>query len=54
VAVVVDDAFQGVTHVVRGADLLWNTPRQIHLHTLLGLPTHSTIANPPGAPDNLP
>jgi glutamyl-Q tRNA(Asp) synthetase len=38
-AVVVDDAFQGVTHVVRGADLLWNTPRQIHLQTLLGLPT---------------
>ena len=38
-AVVVDDAFQGITHVVRGADLLWNTPRQIHLQTLLDLPT---------------
>jgi len=38
-AVGVDDAFQGITHVVRGADLLWNTPRQIHLQTLLGLPT---------------
>jgi glutamyl-Q tRNA(Asp) synthetase len=38
-AVVVDDAFQDITHVVRGADLLWNTPRQIHLQTLLGLPT---------------
>ena len=38
-AVVVDDAFQGITHVVRGADLLWNTPRQIHLQALLGLPT---------------
>ena len=37
-AVGVDDAFQRITHVVRGADLLWNTPRQIHLHTLLGLP----------------
>ncbi|MFN3544784.1 MAG: tRNA glutamyl-Q(34) synthetase GluQRS [Thiobacillus sp.] len=40
-AVVVDDAFQGITHVVRGADLLWNTPRQIHLQTLLGVPTPS-------------
>jgi glutamyl-Q tRNA(Asp) synthetase len=38
-AVVVDDAWQGVSHVVRGADLLWNTPRQIVLQTLLGLPT---------------
>jgi glutamyl-Q tRNA(Asp) synthetase len=37
-AVVVDDAFQDITHVVRGADLLWNTPRQIYLQTLLGLP----------------
>lgn len=37
-AVVVDDAAQGITHVVRGADLLWNTPRQIHLQHLLGLP----------------
>lgn len=37
-AVVVDDAAQGVTQVVRGADLLDNTPRQIHLHRLLGLP----------------
>lgn len=38
-AVVVDDAFQGVTHVVRGADLLRNMPRQIFLQRLLGLPT---------------
>jgi glutamyl-Q tRNA(Asp) synthetase len=38
-AVVVDDAAQGVTHVVRGADLLDNTPRQIYLQRLLGLPT---------------
>jgi glutamyl-Q tRNA(Asp) synthetase len=38
-AVVVDDAAQGVTHVVRGADLLDNTPRQIHLQRLLALAT---------------
>jgi glutamyl-Q tRNA(Asp) synthetase len=37
-AVVVDDAAGRVTHVVRGADLLDNTPRQIHLQRLLGLP----------------
>src|SRR5207302_1836928 len=38
-AVVVDDAEQGVTDVVRGADLLDSTPRQIFLQRLLGLPT---------------
>lgn len=37
-AVVVDDAWAGVTHVVRGADLLLSTPRQLHLQTLLGYP----------------
>jgi len=37
-AVVVDDAWQGVTEVVRGEDLLDNTPRQILLQRLLGLP----------------
>lgn len=38
-AVVVDDAEHGVTDVVRGADLIDSTPRQIHLQRLLGLPT---------------
>jgi glutamyl-Q tRNA(Asp) synthetase len=38
-AVVVDDAFQNITDVVRGADLLDSTPRQIHLQELLDLPT---------------
>jgi glutamyl-tRNA synthetase len=37
-AVVVDDAGQGVEEVVRGDDLLLSTPRQIHLARLLGLP----------------
>lgn len=38
-AVVVDDADQGMTAVVRGADLLDSTPRQILLQQMLGLPT---------------
>ncbi|WP_293776331.1 tRNA glutamyl-Q(34) synthetase GluQRS [uncultured Oxalicibacterium sp.] len=38
-AVVVDDADQRVTHIVRGTDLLESTQRQIYLQRLLGLPT---------------
>jgi glutamyl-Q tRNA(Asp) synthetase len=38
-AVVVDDAYQGITHVIRGYDLLDSTPRQIYLQRLLGYPT---------------
>lgn len=38
-AVVLDDAHFGVTEIVRGADLLGSTPRQIHLQRCLGLPT---------------
>jgi len=37
-AVVIDDAWQGVTDIVRGADLLDSTPRQLYLQELLGLP----------------
>jgi len=38
-AVVIDDAAQGITSVVRGADLLNSTPRQLLLQRALGLPT---------------
>jgi len=37
-AVVIDDAAMGITHVVRGSDHLNNTPRQIQLYQALGLP----------------
>lgn len=45
-AVVVDDAEQGVTHVVRGTDLLESTGRQIYLQHLLGYPTPSYLHVP--------
>jgi glutamyl-Q tRNA(Asp) synthetase len=45
-AVVVDDAAQAVTHVVRGADLLASTPRQIWLQRQLGIPTPSYLHHP--------
>lgn len=51
-AVVVDDAAQGITDVVRGEDLLDSTPRQIHLQRLLDFPTprylHIPVVRGPG------
>jgi len=38
-AVAIDDAAQGITHVVRGSDLMDSTCRQMHLQNLLELPT---------------
>lgn len=44
-AVVVDDALQGITHIVRGADLLDSTPRQLYLQQLLRFtpPTYAHV-----------
>jgi glutamyl-Q tRNA(Asp) synthetase len=52
-AVVVDDAAQNITDIVRGADLLDSTPRQIYLQQLLGYPRPrylhvAVITNPEG------
>lgn len=51
-AVVVDDADQGIDRVVRGCDLLDNTPRQILLQAALGLPcpvyAHVPVVTEPG------
>lgn len=45
-AVVVDDADQGITHVVRGADLADNTARQLLLQRALGLPAPAYLHTP--------
>ena len=45
-AVVVDDALQEITHVVRGADLLWSTPRQIALQRALSYRTPAYLHFP--------
>ncbi len=45
-AVVVDDAAQQVSHVVRGEDLADNTPRQLHLQALLGAATPVYLHTP--------
>ena len=45
-AVVVDDHLQGITHIIRGEDLLSNTSRQIHLQQCLGYQTPSYLHLP--------
>jgi glutamyl-Q tRNA(Asp) synthetase len=51
-AVVVDDAAQGISHVVRGEDLADNTARQIVLQQALGLPTPQYLHTPLVLGDN--
>jgi glutamyl-Q tRNA(Asp) synthetase len=51
-AVVVDDAEQGVTDIVRGADLIDSTARQIYLQRLLGVPTPRYLHVPVVRNDN--
>jgi glutamyl-Q tRNA(Asp) synthetase len=51
-AVVVDDAAQGITHVVRGEDLADNTPRQLALQRALGLPQPAYLHTPLVLGDN--
>lgn len=45
-AVVIDDAAQGINAIVRGADLLDSTPRQLYLQELLGAPAPSYLHIP--------
>ncbi|MDP3847272.1 MAG: tRNA glutamyl-Q(34) synthetase GluQRS [Pseudomonas sp.] len=45
-AVVIDDAAQGINAIVRGADLLDSTPRQLYLQELLGVPAPSYLHVP--------
>jgi glutamyl-Q tRNA(Asp) synthetase len=45
-AVVIDDGLQDITHIVRGADLLSSTPRQIWLQRQLGCATPSYLHHP--------